>query len=868
MGRSLSAWFHRLTNPLLFEDEEKTRAARILNVFTLVTIALLFLTLAVRLLSGEELGSIPIRILLETILILAVVQLMMRSGKVRESAVFLLISTWIAITYQAWVADGVHDIAVISYLLIILLASLLLGWVEATFVAGLSISAVWVFAYLEQNGFRVVAMDKPYHIARDLTLIFSLGTILIYLVITNLRHSLKMSQLELHERLRAEEKLQRQAQYLTALHETTLGLVNRLEVRPLLESILIRACELVDTPHGLVEMVLPDSSALFQELGYGVFEQFIGGLTYPGTGVTGNVWVSGEPIVVQDYPKWEKSIPKYVSAGFRAVMGVPLTSGQTVIGVLALAHTQKSRLFTPEQQVILERFAALASVAIDNARLYEQAQRELVERRATESALRSSEERFRKVFHNSQVAISIVTLEDGTFLEANQAFWKLTDLQPDAALGHTAVELGLWDKPEERKEFVEELLKKRSLQNVNVEFKNKNGPSKSTIAFYELIHIEGQLCILCMFYDVSQRKQAETALKQSEARMRALLDAIPDMIFEISKDGVFLDFIPSAEMSPLIPVDEFLGKNIRSIFPQPVVEQTMFAIERALDSGQLHAFEYELRIENEIHYYEARLIPSGRDRVMAMIRDITLRKWAETERETLIKELENKNAELERFTYTVSHDLKSPLITIKGYLGFIEQDTTSGNMTRLASDMKRISDATDKMQMLLSELLELSRIGRLKNEPELIPFYELAKEAVDLVHGRLHERNVRVKVEENLPKIYGDRPRLLEVVQNLVDNAAKFMGNQPDPWIEIGLRGEEKGKPVFFVRDNGIGIAPEHYERVFGLFNKLDTSTEGTGVGLAVVKRVVETHGGRIWVQSELGKGTCFFFTLPAEPES
>ncbi len=167
------------------------------------------------------------------------------------------------------------------------------------------------------------------------------------------------------------------------------------------------------------------------------------------------------------------------------------------------------------------------------------------------------------------------------------------------------------------------------------------------------------------------------------------------------------------------------------------------------------------------------------------------------------------------------------------------------------------------MQRLLNELLELSRIGRMMNAPENIPFDELVREALDIVQGQLEDRGVTVQIQPNLPVISGDRPRLIEVIQNLLDNAAKYIGDQPNPRIEIGQRGEENGQPAFFVRDNGIGIAPEFHERVFGLFDKLDVKTEGTGVGLALVKRIVEVHGGRIWIESEMGKGSTFYFTLP-----
>jgi len=233
------------------------------------------------------------------------------------------------------------------------------------------------------------------------------------------------------------------------------------------------------------------------------------------------------------------------------------------------------------------------------------------------------------------------------------------------------------------------------------------------------------------------------------------------------------------------------------------------------------------------------------------------------EREKLIKELETKNAELERFTYTVSHDLKSPLVTMKGFLGYLEQDIITGNAERLKSDTQRIASAVDKMGQLLNDVLELSRIGRFVNPPEIVLFEELAREAIGWMEDRIQERGVTIMLKPNLPAVYGDKPRLIEVLQNLLDNAAKYIGDQPHPRIEIGCCGEEEGKPLFYVKDNGIGIALEYRERVFGLFNKLDARSEGTGIGLALVKRIIEFHGGRIWVESEVGKGSIFYFTLP-----
>ena len=247
---------------------------------------------------------------------------------------------------------------------------------------------------------------------------------------------------------------------------------------------------------------------------------------------------------------------------------------------------------------------------------------------------------------------------------------------------------------------------------------------------------------------------------------------------------------------------------------------------------------------------------------MVLSTTFTERKQAEIEREKLINELSAKNAELERFTYTVSHDLKSPIVTIRGFLGYLIEDARSGNMARMENDIQRITNATNKMQDLLHDLLELSRIGRIMNAPQTIQFDDLLHDALDIVHGQLEAHHVTVLTQPNLPAVHVDRQRLTEVLQNLLDNAVKYMGDQSDPHIEIGQSGEEDGKPIFFVKDNGIGIAPEYRERIFGLFNKLDARSDGTGIGLALVKRIIEVHGGRIWVESEIGKGSTFYFSL------
>lgn len=242
---------------------------------------------------------------------------------------------------------------------------------------------------------------------------------------------------------------------------------------------------------------------------------------------------------------------------------------------------------------------------------------------------------------------------------------------------------------------------------------------------------------------------------------------------------------------------------------------------------------------------------------------VSLRAASELERTWAAEELLQKNVEIERFTYTVSHDLKSPLVTIKTFLGFLQQDLAEGNSETIAKDLGFINAAAEKMSTLLDELLAMSRVGRVVNAPRLITFEEVVDEVMMMVAGAIQDHGVSVEVATKALTLHGDPSRLVEIWQNLVDNAVKYMGDQQAPCIEIGVNQDAKDH-VFYVRDNGMGIDPRHSHKIFGMFEKLDPHTEGAGLGLALVKRIVELHKGRIWVESDgCGQGSCFFFTLP-----
>jgi len=250
-------------------------------------------------------------------------------------------------------------------------------------------------------------------------------------------------------------------------------------------------------------------------------------------------------------------------------------------------------------------------------------------------------------------------------------------------------------------------------------------------------------------------------------------------------------------------------------------------------------------------------------------REIGLRMATENElkqemehREKVSAELENQNAELERFAYMVSHDLKTPLVTIKGFLGLLARDIAVNDSERVTTDIEKINGAADTMGQLLNDLLELSRIGRIMGEPVACDLHGIASRTLELVRSEIDQKRIEVVIED-MPEAWGDETRLVEVYLNLIENAVKFMGDQESPRIHIGS--EERDDMILcHVRDNGIGIATEYQSQVFGLFERLDADVEGTGVGLALVKRIIEVHGGEVWIESDgAGCGCAVMFTLP-----
>ncbi len=485
----------------------------------------------------------------------------------------------------------------------------------------------------------------------------------------------------------------------------------------------------------------------------------------------------------------------------------------------------------------------------------------LIERRNAEEALRKSEEQFRFIAENT-----------------NDIIWIMNENFRTTYMSHS-VEKHLGYKPEEyiRMPLLERLPEESSafmVQFIDEKLKKADAEPSFNSAVFELKHrhkngaiLWGEISVnftrapdgkingvIGVTRNIDDRKKAEEALRLSEEKYRSIVKNIPVIIQEYDNKGYYL--LSEGKGMELLGFrqEDLLGKHFEEVLAGN--NDLLEAIRQALNLEIVYSIS---TLDNKIFetYYNPVLGNKGDLKsLIAVSIDITDRKLQE-------EELRSKNEELERFTYTVSHDLKSPLVTIQSFLGFLLEDIKNNDIENIRKDIGFVNKAAERMSRLLQELLELSRIGRKVNPPKEIPLKEIAKESTDLIAGRLKARNVEVEMPEENIILYGDKARLTEVFLNLLDNAVKFLGDQPDPKIAIEV--ENTGiNIVISVVDNGIGIDPKYNEKIFGLFEKLKADSEGTGIGLALVKRIIETHNGKIWAESEgMGKGSAFRFILP-----
>jgi len=371
------------------------------------------------------------------------------------------------------------------------------------------------------------------------------------------------------------------------------------------------------------------------------------------------------------------------------------------------------------------------------------------------------------------------------------------------------------------------------------------------------------------FADITARKRTERILAESEERKAAVLRSTLDSIITIDADGIVVEFNRAAQETFGYSYSEAIGQPLgEMIIPERHREAHRAGMGRYMKTGEAHVLGKRLELpamrrdgtEFPSELTITRSDINGAPAFIGVLRDITERKNSDSEREELIAALARSNQELDQFAYVASHDLKAPLRGIANLSQWIEEDLGAALVGDSKNQMEMLRGRVHRMEALIDGILQYSRAGRVKARPESVDTGALIAEVIEL-HAA--SPNVVIDVMPEMPVISTERIPLQQVFLNLVGNAIKHTG-MADP--RIGIRWADAGELVeFSVCDNGQGIAPQYHERIFGIFQTLEArdKVEGTGIGLSVVKKMVESKGGRVWVESDVGEGATFRFTWP-----
>lgn len=360
------------------------------------------------------------------------------------------------------------------------------------------------------------------------------------------------------------------------------------------------------------------------------------------------------------------------------------------------------------------------------------------------------------------------------------------------------------------------------------------------------------------------------ALSESEKRANAIINTTVDGLIVIDKKGTLLSFNPACVDIFGYSEAEALGKNIRILMPGSHQVNHDQYLKNYLDTGikKTIGFRREhLGLRKNKSTFPLELAVSefsvgGKIYFSGILRDISKLKKQESEIQSLIASMQRSNEELDNFAYIASHDLKEPLRAINNHASFLMEDYEAALEEDGVSRLNRMKELTARMEKLISDLHYFSRLGHIEKSVKRIHANEIISDAMKMLGDLLEERDVKLTVQDNMPMIECEIVRVTEVFRNLIVNAVKYCEAE-QPIIEIGFL--EREIPIFYVKDNGIGIAEEFHTEVFRIFKRLNNKkrfTEGSGAGLSFVKKIVETHGGKIWIESNLGEGATFFFTL------
>lgn len=497
-----------------------------------------------------------------------------------------------------------------------------------------------------------------------------------------------------------------------------------------------------------------------------------------------------------------------------------------------------------------------------------------------ELAIRESEEKFNIAFRMSPVSVTISSINDNKFIDVNNTFLKDMEYTREEVIGRTAKELDIWGNESERLWVINELTEKQKIFGKVITYKSKTGKIIYGLSSMSLVKVNGQPCNISSAVNITESKLAENEIRLQSSIMSHMGEAV--YLVRLS-DGIIVFANKGFEMMFGYLPGEMIGKHV-SIVNAPAKkspEETAIEIIKTLKERGVWIGEVQNIKKDGTHFWTHANVtifdlPQFGEVLISVQKDITEQKNAELLIKKLNEELEEKvirrtgqleaaNKELEAFSYSVSHDLRAPLRSVHGYTKILLEEYEN----KLDEEGKRIcriiTSSATQMGGLIDDLLSFSRIGRSNLNPTTIDMKKMVKLLFEGMTSPSERERIIFSIGK-LHKSYGDVPLIGQVWVNLLSNAIKYASKKDVSEISIGS--EIKGGLVtYFVKDNGVGFNIEYASKLFGVFQRLHSEREfeGNGVGLAIVQRIINKHGGKVWAEGEVGKGATFFFSLPIQ---